>query len=245
MQELADPQSVEDHKELFAIGAAIELVLEECSSTIASLAETLPRNKIRWETLWMILPPNVHVYTKDAFGQDRVYLVRRHHQIRKQDGSVLLQMETEHVDSDGSKLGIVQDVIELPQFGGVSAINDLPIYPLEYHPRVIELRLELLERGKKQLVYHGPGPKGPHHITEHKGFGLKPGSRRLEKFNVSCITFFHCSLILLCLLDPRSTCHRCSGYQRDISRDGPCARIGRFPHPPWTSDDERPIRHRQ
>lgn len=186
-QELSpeNSQSSEDQKEIFAIEAALQLVQDECSSMIASLFETLPRNKIRWETLWMILPPNVYVYAKGSFGQDRAYLVRRHYRSRKDDGSTVLQMETEHVDSNGSKLGIVQDVIELPQFGGVSDINDLPIYPLEYHPRVNEVMKRLLERGTEQLKYHRPGPKGRHHITEHKGYGFKPGSRSLEKFNVS------------------------------------------------------------
>lgn len=189
MQELspADTRSPEDQKEIFAIEATLQLVQDECGPLIASLAETLPRNRIRWETLWMILPPNVYVYTRGSFGQNRVYLVRRHQQSRKQDGSTFLRMETEHVDSDGSKLGIVQDVIELPQFGGVSAIDDLPVYPLEYHPHVSELRRELLIRGGKQLGYHQPGRKDRHTVTEHKGYGLKPGSRGLEKFNVSII----------------------------------------------------------
>lgn len=241
---LAGLQSPEDQKEQFAIEAALQLVQDECSPKIASLAETLPRNKIRWETLWMILPPNVYVYTKDEFGQDRVFLLRRHRQRRKEDNSVVLEMETEHVDSDGSKLGVVQNVIELPQFEGVSAIADLPVYPLEYHPRVNEVTKELLDRGKKQLKYHRPGPGQRHTVTEHKRYGFKPGLKNLEKFNVSIITISHRHLVLLILVDPWSPCHRCSGYGRSLSPVGPLAQIDRFSHSPRTSTKEQLFKQR-
>lgn len=224
-----DSHSTETQQEIFAIEAAIELVGDECGSTISDLAETLPRNKIRWGTLWAILTPNVNLYTQDSFGQHRVYRLRRHFEVRKKDESVVLQLETEHVDFDGGKLGVVHKILELPRFSGLLDINDLAIYPLSYHPRADEVEKELLQRGKRQLELARTG----HHLKEHKGYGLKRVKNELHKFNVSVSAHPPFSLGSFARSDPWSTCDRCCGPQRNSSRDEYRARANRISCIPW------------
>ena len=77
------------------------------------------------------------------------------------------------IDWDGENFGCGYQNFTIDSFGGTAKITQLPAFPFNYHPKLDQVRAELIKRGKAfealsgyhYKLYHGnaigQGPWGP------------------------------------------------------------------------------------
>lgn len=173
-------KQIDNNDSLFDIDAVLDFITTRYSAMMASLDVILPHS-ITFPFLWAILPPDTLVVGTDDLGERRVYLVRSHEIMKKQDGSVGLVLAAEHVDSDGSTFGLASSSLVIPQFFGRQSIEDLPFIPLYLHPQKDAIRKEIILRNRKHLVYHQKEPQ----MKEYSGHALTMSNDKTSKYNVS------------------------------------------------------------
>lgn len=110
-----------------------------------------------FSSLWMAFRPGSHVYTRTD-GIDRVlklesmtrcecpnpFCWRRKWTIRANE-----------ISFDGTEYGYETMCFSIYPFEGFMVLNELKIFPLDYHPKKEELKATLVERGKKFTSLQG------------------------------------------------------------------------------------------
>ena len=175
------PNEPEDRAFIFELEAALRYIREDFDSTFTSLSKLLPNKQITYPILWALFPPNTIVCSLDQLRNPRAWLVRSAENREDRNGNEWLQLEPEHIDYDGTKVGTVSsEPLKIAAFSGAKNISDLPCFPLEYHPDPATARKNLLEMGKKALSLHG------RRLMEYTGHAVKevPPPRCFAKFNV-------------------------------------------------------------
>ncbi|THU77218.1 P-loop containing nucleoside triphosphate hydrolase protein [Dendrothele bispora CBS 962.96] len=135
------------------LNAAIDFANEHHHQTLSEVEGLLQHQEITFEHLWTIFPPNIHVYHRLKFTeQDAIMYARSFsYEIRVIDdvdvnfGVVLCDFITH----DGNVFGFARRRVDIKEFLGSLAIQDLDIYPLQYHSRKDELRGSAVQRGEK------------------------------------------------------------------------------------------------
>ena len=176
-----DPRKADDIPFIFEIEAGLRYIREDFDTTFTSLANLLPNMQITYPVLWALFPPNTIVYGTDELLNPRAWRVRSVAEKQDDNGNQWLQIEPEHLDYDGKKLGIVNsESLKINAFPGARNISELPYYPLDYAPDPATIRKGLLEMGRKAMRLHG------RRLVEYKGHALKevPPPRGIAKFNV-------------------------------------------------------------
>lgn len=180
-----------DLRSIFEVRAGLNFIESEYSDMIDSLA-ALPPGTITFRYLWAVLPPNCKVIGADSLDEPRVYCVRSHRPAQQMDGSIVLRLSTEHVDTNGEMFGLVNESLNIPEFSGSMAFIELPYAPLSLHPRRESLRQRALDRNRKQLTFHTKEPL----LREYIGHALTVKQDRMAKFNVR----LHCQRLGIGLL---------------------------------------------
>ncbi|KAI4913188.1 hypothetical protein J4E85_010921 [Alternaria conjuncta] len=160
------------------LDVALQFIDEEYGDLILNVTQLLKEKKMMFHNLWTILAPNTLIYHKDALGNDRISRLESSRMAQGEGGSRFQEISANHMDSDGVRLGIVKERLQIPQFEGALPIYELPVYPVEFHADRKTLHAELLKRGEIQLCFHGTG----HQLREHTGFGLRMGRDSIVKF---------------------------------------------------------------
>lgn len=141
-----------DHMKLL-----IDDVLNGAMGEIIEEAENLElQKKITYNLLWTLFPHRSIVLTKDIAGYRQAYQVRKYEYLSMTDETrvpVMFDLTCQYVHFDSFQFGFLPKSLPIGHFEGVKDIEDLDIVPLGAFPEDDELRLQLIERGKKLLDY--------------------------------------------------------------------------------------------
>jgi hypothetical protein len=138
----------------------LNIFLEYLDTTFKPTDDTLSHlllgSKITYDLLWALFRPNAEVYTTcKGTKASRCLLFTQIEQRKDMSGSKYMHVQTRYLGSDGKAVGEVITSSSIPIFKGETAIESLPIYPLQYHPKKDEVRKQLEECGSKYVSLLG------------------------------------------------------------------------------------------
>jgi len=154
------------------------------SDTQALLHSEYP--SITFDLLWAIFRPGSLLYAHDEYTDQGRILKAQTYEICVDPltNQVYALIRSHMVAHDGRIFGTAVDAHRIYKFDGTRRLQDLAIYPLEYHPKVEEIKAYALVRGRRFLQLLEPS------YVEASGSGvyevLDPEwNVELRRFNVS------------------------------------------------------------
>ncbi|KAL1646915.1 hypothetical protein SLS58_003051 [Diplodia intermedia] len=148
---------------------------EELRDTIAQKRDLLSNGVITYQAVWTIFEPGVIVFNNED-GADRAYALS--------DGSYScdppqFNVAVRSIDWDGERFGYVNSVLEVPYFSGTRPITSLPVHPLHYHPKLKQVKKNLVARGRLFEAYKG------FHFKAYEGVCIGYGPWGPTRFSVN------------------------------------------------------------
>ena len=192
---------------IFDLTTALHLIEEDLGSTISNFDNITSLNKITYELLWALFPPNTLVYRCHPVEQHQVLVCRMLTFERDMSGKYALLM-CDVITNDGIAFGRARDYLKIPIFHGAYKIQDLPVYPLDHHTDKTAVYDHAVQRGKRFT-------RITRQLFEATGFAVEEkinmlDERSLNKFNVSISKYvFRGALNDLKLPDLRTSYDRC------------------------------------
>lgn len=119
-------------------------LFHEMSPTVAQLHSD---KLITCKHLWTLFPKGILVYSRIS-GEDCILEL-----VDAQTVKDKLLVECNEVQFNGSVFGLVKRTIAQPLFHGTRKINELEVYPLNFHSDAEALEKRLVERGRAVLEY--------------------------------------------------------------------------------------------
>ncbi|ETW80179.1 AAA+-type ATPase [Heterobasidion irregulare TC 32-1] len=128
---------------------AIQFVEEDFASTLVDFKKLATQQEITFDLLWALIVPNTLVYNRhDPTEQDEILLARSF-DLDRSNGVLYANIKCDVVTDDGNAFGLAQVCLSIPRFAGVRKIQELVVYPLDYHRDKYTLRRHAAERGRK------------------------------------------------------------------------------------------------
>ncbi|KAK7047184.1 hypothetical protein VNI00_006850 [Paramarasmius palmivorus] len=151
-KDVPDPTLINDIK------VAIQFVHEEHTDNINNFERLLSHQEMTYELLWALFKPNSLVYRFHPLTEQVQILLARTvaYRQRPHDKSKYAAISCDIINDDGNGFGHARDCLEIDMYAGARRIQDLPVFPLEYHPEQAALRSHTISRGKKfaQMEQH-------------------------------------------------------------------------------------------
>jgi len=134
----------------------LDFVKTTYASTTKRLTALLEGHEITYDLLWALFKPNMVLYTT-CFGTGKPRCVKYHFgEERTMDNGVeYFHLECHYVDFDGKAFGETSIELAILKFRGTKRIDSLDAFPLEYHPKKIEVKAHLVECGRKFVSLMG------------------------------------------------------------------------------------------
>ncbi|KAI0922719.1 hypothetical protein AcV5_009616 [Taiwanofungus camphoratus] len=177
--------STEEGHVLISLGVLLDYLRKDYHGTLTRIANLTSHGEITFDLLYAILVPRSILITECPItGELRAVQLKSVSKVSIGGGG-LYDLICESVDAvdavdentplfdtinaelrkagGGKSYGRVENRIVLPSFKGTVKINSLDTYPLKYHPAHVELKKELLARGRKWISL-----RGIHHMN-YKG----------------------------------------------------------------------------
>ncbi|KAJ7642836.1 P-loop containing nucleoside triphosphate hydrolase protein [Mycena rosella] len=148
-QEQAKSEPDRDNSLVADISTALQFIEEDYAETLGDF-KLLTQNEISYDLLWVIFPPNTLVYRYHTFTeQTQLLLARSFEYSRRENGSYYAEIACDVVNNDGNSFGLARQSIEVNAFRGARRIQDLLLFPVEYHPDKDAICAHAATRGKK------------------------------------------------------------------------------------------------
>lgn len=188
-----DDKSMSSHLDFF-----LDYMRTEHASTLSIISNLLAHNEITFDLLWAVLVPRTIIYTKCRItGEPRAVRLTHAERGTTCNGVPCWDVEGEYVEynerchdekaaGNTPRFGFANSTsLSILIFDGAAKIASLPHYPITYHPQVDQLKVLLVERGRKWCAL-----QGVHHM-HFKGMGV---NRYSGKYNVrhSSSYYAHC-----------------------------------------------------
>ncbi|KAF8426203.1 P-loop containing nucleoside triphosphate hydrolase protein [Tirmania nivea] len=140
----------------------------------------LANAEITFELLWALFLPNSLLFTVDpGSGEDRMIKLDWVELRETPDRGKFYQLDCHYVEFDGKIFGEATCTLEIPEFRGVRKIDQLGVYPIQYHTKEDALKQKLLERGKKFCELKGM------HYRMYKGIAYFKKKKGFVKVNIN------------------------------------------------------------
>ncbi len=141
----------------------------------------LKNGLITFDLLWALWKPNTLAYTTTYGSHDeprvfKVEMAEKHHTLMKGE---YYYLEGKYFEYDGKQFGFGGLSEEIGDFRGARKITSLGCYPLEYHKNKVQLRQDLIERGKKFVSLGGV------HYKSHQGMAYYKKKKAVIKVNIN------------------------------------------------------------
>ncbi|KAL8700173.1 MAG: hypothetical protein Q9201_005593 [Fulgogasparrea decipioides] len=136
-----DPET-KSHIQLFYDALKVELEL-----TLEARDDFIAHDAISFNSLWTIFEPGTIVFT--IINKRQVAARLKTTSIYQGKREDVFQLACESIYANGEQLGWGQNRLEIPEFGGMQKIYELPVYPLKYHRKVDKVTKQLIKNGKK------------------------------------------------------------------------------------------------
>ncbi|EPS36366.1 hypothetical protein H072_10103 [Dactylellina haptotyla CBS 200.50] len=154
-------------------GRHLKLLLDFLDSEFATLdadyRNYMEQGLTSFDLMWTLFKPGELVYTSFD-GHARVFESKG---FKEQQISCAVYgvIDGTYIDYNGEEFGHAQRYVLNPDFEGTRKITELDAFPLQYHPREKEVRLDLISRGRKFeslagihcMDYSGPTISGSGH----------------------------------------------------------------------------------
>ncbi|KAF4454678.1 hypothetical protein F53441_2756 [Fusarium austroafricanum] len=150
-------------------------------STKESLYPMLRTGLITFDLLWALWKPGILIYTTTygSTSEPRAFKVESAHLLQSLVRGSYYHIEGKYMEFDGKRFGYGNISIEIDSFQGAKKIRSLPCYPMKYHHNEKNLRLDLIERGKKFVSLSGV------HYRNYQGIAfMKRKNGSVMKFNI-------------------------------------------------------------
>ncbi|KAJ0375685.1 hypothetical protein COL26b_006192 [Colletotrichum chrysophilum] len=137
----------------------VKFAEEELATTTGNLLQLLDSGEITWDLLWAIFPPNILVYRYHRLiEQNQLLQLRSIQQVFTFNRPPFWQLSCRIVVDDGVKFGLAYEpfLMMIEEFSGTRKIVDLRIFPLKYHPKAEEIRVEALHHGRRFVALSEP-----------------------------------------------------------------------------------------
>ncbi|KAF4625596.1 hypothetical protein G7Y89_g12572 [Cudoniella acicularis] len=184
----------------------LELIQEEYASKIRDIENMFPKGTSSFEILREAFWPGDIAVEGTASDAKSYRIVSAKYRTLPSYGSGPprreLAINVEYIDFDGREFGTVDAQFSLPEFEGMKYLNELDIFPLQYHPDHEAMRERLLERGRKFVSLKGrqhkmySGPVSPPETPRRRGdmysmAGDSGGSREITSQIIIDTTIFN------------------------------------------------------
>ena len=141
----------------------------------------LKNGLVTFDLLWALWKPNTLAYTTTYGSHDeprvfKVEMAERHNGLMK---GGYYYLEGKYFEYDGKQFGFGGLSEEIGEFRGARKITSLGCYPLEYHKNKVQLRQDLIERGKKFVALGGV------HYKSHQGMAYYKKKKAIVKVNIN------------------------------------------------------------
>ncbi|KAI9761344.1 MAG: hypothetical protein M1840_001968 [Geoglossum simile] len=144
----------------------MEFLKGHYASTIESRKALLKHDKIRFDLLWTLFPPNTIVYTESYEHNLPQCLRLDWSEEQRVQGSKVFILNCCYLGYDGKSLGDASITLGIKEFRGEEKVKSLDVFPLIYHKKAKEIRKNLIEMGQMFISL-----RGIHH-REHNGFAF-------------------------------------------------------------------------
>ena len=140
----------------------------------------LANSEITFDLLWALFLPNSLLFTLDpGSGEERVIKLDWAELRQTNDRGSFFHLDCRYVEYDGKAFGEANCALEVPEFRGVRKIDQLGVYPLQYHANEESIRSKLVERGKKFFELKGM------HYRMYKGVAFFKRKKGFVKVNIN------------------------------------------------------------
>jgi len=174
-----------DQDVLDDVTSVLEYIMEDRAADIATFDQLTAQGEMTFQFLWSMFPPNCIAYHyQPQTEQDQLFIVRSVEYIWK-NGREILIFYCALVTDDGNSFGFAtEERIFIESFKGSRKIQNLPIFPLEYHIDKTRIWENAIQRGRRFAKMVG------HYYGEMSGPAMKEvrnpdGKVRYTNFRVS------------------------------------------------------------
>ncbi|RPB19365.1 hypothetical protein L211DRAFT_638185 [Terfezia boudieri ATCC MYA-4762] len=158
----------------------IEYIQADYGDIQKRLFPMLANAEITFELLWALLLPNSLLFTIDpGSGEDRMIKLDWVELRETPDRGRFYQLDCHYVEFDGKIFGEATCTLEIPEFRGVRKIDQLGVYPIQYHTKEETLKQKLIERGKAFCELKGM------HYRMYKGIAYFKKKKGFVKVNIN------------------------------------------------------------
>ncbi|KAF7344584.1 AAA family [Mycena sanguinolenta] len=132
------------------ISTALQYIQEDFADLVEKLNHISTSQQISFRDLWALFPPNIlsyrfHIYTE----QQQILLVQTFEYRYRRSGDPYAYIECDVINNDGNSFGIARESIEIDVYRGARRVQDLILFPLDYHPDKEKIRAAAIKRGKR------------------------------------------------------------------------------------------------
>lgn len=158
----------------------IEYIQTDYADIQKRLFPLLANSEVTFDLLWALFLPNSLLFTVDpGSGEDRVIKLDWAELRVTCNQGRFFHLDCRYVDYDGKAFGEANCALEIPEFRGVRKIDQLGVYPLQYHVNEESVRSKLVERGKKFVELKGM------HYRMYRGVAFFKRKKGFVKVNIN------------------------------------------------------------
>ncbi|KAJ6520232.1 P-loop containing nucleoside triphosphate hydrolase protein [Mycena sanguinolenta] len=144
----------EDSIELEHLNVLLNFIETQFADTIEQVKNLCPQNLITYDTLWTLFRPGTIIHSK-VRGYDRAFQLQTYHVKDDNQEDAGFYGFGLYTDYDGEDFGMRPEELRITPFTGSTHISTLLFAPLDMRPRKDELRMALIERGKRFQLMRG------------------------------------------------------------------------------------------
>ncbi|KAJ7266957.1 P-loop containing nucleoside triphosphate hydrolase protein [Mycena haematopus] len=131
------------------ISTALQYIQEDFASLVDKFDHTLNSHQISFQDLWVMFPPNILLYRFHIYTEQQQILRAQTFEYRQRKSGPYAYIECDVISNDGNSFGIARDSIEIDLYRGARRVQDLILYPLDFHPDKEKIRAAAIKRGKR------------------------------------------------------------------------------------------------
>jgi hypothetical protein len=137
----------------------------ELKDVITAKQDYIANKVITFEHLYTIFVPGSSIYTRE-WGRDCASKLTQGNYFEHPKYGPCFGVNSQSVNWDGDRFGYNGTQHLILSYAGTVKIQELDVFPLEFHPDEKKVRSRLITRGKLFEQYHG------YHYKQYKGFGI-------------------------------------------------------------------------
>lgn len=159
----------------------IKYLDKDYAETKKTLYPLLESNTITFDLLWALFKSNEIAYCPTYSNPDEPRAFKIEYATKESSfmKGTWYNIEGRYLEYDGKTFGMGTMEVEVEQFKGPRKITSLACYPLKYHKDSDNLKLQLVERGKKFVALKGMN------YRFHKGMAFYKKKRQIIKVNIN------------------------------------------------------------